>query len=756
MRPKVLEIAWHETQAIYSCDFQPLPVSQLKRLLPATIEEEERSEKPPAAAPARAYRFATCGGDFKVRLWMIHPNIPTVNAATHAALTGQEVAPHPPRVEYLATLSKHTAAVNVVRFSPSGQMLASASDDGNVILWVASDRPTTTFGETPEETPDKEHWRPQKMLQVTNKHVMDLAWSPDGDFFIAGSTDNTATIWKASTGECVFALREHAHIVQGVNWDPLNEYIATQSSDRAVHVNTFSFRNGVADVHPVSRPSRMEIRHSRTPSIPGVSRPSLVRRGSTTSEAGSVVTTASEMTEQPSATAAGGSQPQPPPTPSSISVPSTPNTSAMNPPPPGSGHKGTSSRRSSFSSQAPGSPALSVSALGRGRSPSPIPPLPAMRAPAPAVQSISQRLYGDESVTRFFRRLSFSPDGSLLLTPAGLIEDQIYKGSPLLVARSLSHDGSGSESLTAPSPAARPRAMDSAKPTVYIYSRANLARNPIAHLPGHKTPAVCIRFSPIFYDLRTTGTTSTPNEPKQITLDASNPSPIHVSLSMPPPPPPNKDSEDKSKDRPLGSVFALPYRLLYAVACQDAVLLYDTQQAGPVAIFRGLHYAGFTDIAWSPDGQAMMLSSADGYCSIVVFDLGELGTIHPTQQHHRQLAAIALTHGGGTSAAATPTPHSPSVSTMRASPAPPRSERESSVASSAAVPPPLFARQRAPSSASSVDQPLPTPSEDEMVAAVRRPSAANSEADDSGKRGADEAGQPRKKRRVALQHLGAE
>lgn len=84
--------------------------------------------------------------------------------------------------------------------------------------------------------------------RVTNKHVLDIAWSPDGEFIIAGSTDNTATIWKASTGEwsdsfydsiqltpsgeCVFALREHSHIVQGVDWDPLNEFIATQSSDR--------------------------------------------------------------------------------------------------------------------------------------------------------------------------------------------------------------------------------------------------------------------------------------------------------------------------------------------------------------------------------------------------------------------------------------------------------------------------------------------------------------------------------------------
>ena len=209
-----------------------------------------------------------------------------------------------------------------------------------------------------------------------------------------------------------------------------------------------------------------------------------------------------------------------------------------------------------------------------------------------------QRLYGEEGVTRFFRRLTFSPDGSLLLTPAGQIEDQIYRGSPMLATRSLSQEGGDSSSIP------RPRTnVDTGKPTVYIYSRANLARAPIAHLPGHKTASVAIRFSPVFYDLRTATSTSTSlqTEPKQITLDKTDPGPVHVSLSMPPPPLPSKETDkdaEKEKDKPLGSVFALPYRLLYAVACQDSVLLYDTQQSGPIAIFRGLHYAGFTDVAW--------------------------------------------------------------------------------------------------------------------------------------------------------------
>ena len=329
----------------------------------------------------------------------------------------------------------------------------------------------------------------------------------------------------------------------------------------------------------------MEIRHSRTPSFPSGPRPNMVRRASTTSETGSVITTASEYADNIKNLEAAPMTP-------SASMPSTPQPApaAMNPPPtstkPGS-------RRSSFSgSQAAASPSLSATTFrGRaGRSPSPIPPLPAIRAPPTSAHAIQQRLYGEEGVTRFFRRLSFSPDGSLLLTPAGQIEDQLFKGSPMLSTRSLSHDGSE------PAAASKTKVAEGGKPTVYLYSRANLARAPIAHLPGHKTAAVAIRFSPVFYDLRTGPVTAT--EPKQIILDRTETGPIQVSLSMPPPPLPAKDEKEDVKEKSLGSVFALPYILLYAVACQDSVLLYDTQQSGPIAIFRGLHYAGFTDIAW--------------------------------------------------------------------------------------------------------------------------------------------------------------
>ena len=53
-----------------------------------------------------------------MKIWMVHPNIMPPSVAVGTASTS--AAPHPPRVEYLATLSKHQAPVNVVRFSPNG------------------------------------------------------------------------------------------------------------------------------------------------------------------------------------------------------------------------------------------------------------------------------------------------------------------------------------------------------------------------------------------------------------------------------------------------------------------------------------------------------------------------------------------------------------------------------------------------------------------------------------------------------------
>lgn len=80
-----------------------------------------------------------------------------------------------------------------------GETLASAGDDGNVLLWQPSDHPIASFGE--DGTEDVEHWRVKTMCRSSSgSEIYDLAWSPDGTYFITGSMDNVARIYKAETG----------------------------------------------------------------------------------------------------------------------------------------------------------------------------------------------------------------------------------------------------------------------------------------------------------------------------------------------------------------------------------------------------------------------------------------------------------------------------------------------------------------------------------------------------------------------------
>lgn len=247
-----------------------------------------------------------------------------------------------------------------------------------------------------------------------------------------------------------------------------------------------------------------------------------------------------------------------------------------------------SSRRSSTSgsqSHMSHSPAL----LPQGaphrhlRSPSPA-PLPAVRAP-PAVDAKADniKLYGDANSTPFFRRLCWSTDGSLLLTPAGLFEDPY--GS---IAKYAAESDSIKKKAAAgpPVPAKKAVVADTTpKPTVYIYSRANVARPPIAHLPGHKTTSIAIRFCPVLWELRALRAEGDEDGPR-VELGTET-----VDVPLP------GASDDRPTSRPQ-SLFDLPYRMVYAVATLDCVFLYDTQQAGPICVFGNLHYAPFTDLSW--------------------------------------------------------------------------------------------------------------------------------------------------------------
>jgi chromatin assembly factor 1 subunit B len=77
---------------------------------------------------------------------------------------------------------------------------------------------------------------------------------------------------------------------------------------------------------------------------------------------------------------------------------------------------------------------------------------------------------------------------------------------------------------------------------------------------------------------------------------------------------------------------SLPYRSIFAVLTLDSVLIYDTHHLEPLSVISGLHYAGLTDCCWSRDGRNLIVSSSDGYMSIINFAPGELGKVLVQQQ----------------------------------------------------------------------------------------------------------------------------
>lgn len=360
-------------------------------------------------------------------------------------------------------------------------------------------------------------------------------------------------------------IAEHSHYVQGVAWDPLNEFVATQSSDRSVHIYSLKTKDGQFSLTTHGKFMKMDLP---------------AKRISSSSPAPPDPTSRSQPSQPATSNSATIASPAP-------STPGTPMTSNLPMDPPPVSH----SRRSSFGS----SPSIRRSA-----SPAPSLPLPAVKPldlPSPSVLGglgvKNANIYANETFASFFRRLTFAPDGSLLFTPAGQ-----YKTTHVSAADSA-------------------KTTDEVINTVYVYTRAGFNKPPISHLPGHKKPSVAIKCSPIYYILRrghqparhitldtSSGEEVFPSLPDPVVSNPSASDPKEASSSTPAAgdsakqPPSKTADESSSGNQAPATVFALPYRIVYAVATQDAVLVYDSQQQTPICVVSNLHFATFTDLTW--------------------------------------------------------------------------------------------------------------------------------------------------------------
>ncbi|XP_017770108.1 PREDICTED: chromatin assembly factor 1 subunit B [Nicrophorus vespilloides] len=376
MKCTIPEISWHNREPILSVDIQPIQ--------------------------GKFYRLATGSSDSLVLIWQL-------KISDSGAVD----------VEVLSELTRHQKAVNAVRWSPDGQYLASGDDDANIILWqMKVDNVPLLEG----DNNFKETWNVHKILRGHKEDVYDICWSPNGNKLLSGSVDNSAILWDMNKAQSEYIITDQKNFVQGVAWDPKNQFIATMSNDRICRIFE---QNG----------RRVRAR------------------------------------------------------------------------------------------------------IGRG-------PLPVDESHP--LHNKEVKYFHDDTFKSFFRRLTFSPDGSFLIVPSGCIESEDCK---------------------------------SAMYGTFIFTLDSF-KQPAAIFPSPKQCSIVAKCSPILYELRPKGS------------------------------------------KPL---IDLPYRIIIAIATDSDVILYDTQQNAPFACLQKVHYTRLTDLTWSHDGLLLVVSSTDGFISLVTFEENELG-----------------------------------------------------------------------------------------------------------------------------------
>ncbi|XP_017077794.1 chromatin assembly factor 1 subunit B [Drosophila eugracilis] len=390
MKCKIPEISWHNRDPVLSVDIQ---LNGLGLRSPAIC------------------RLASGGTDAHVLIWY-------VNRSDDAEGVDLELA---------VDLSRHQRAVNTVRWSPNGELLASGDDESVVFIWKQkADHEVINIVDADGcSEQDKEVWTTLKVLRGHREDIYDLSWAPNSQFLVTGSVDNTAMLWDVHKGKSMAILDDHKGYVQGVAWDPCNQYIATMSTDRQMRIFDANTKKVLHRVGKCGFPVK-------------------------------------------------------------------------------EGHE---------------------------------------------MHGKNIRLYHDGTLQTFFRRLCFTPDGKLLITPAGITD---YDG----VVKPIN--------------------------TTYGFSRYDLSK-PAFVLPFPNEYAVAVRCSPVLYRLR---------------------------------------PYNEEKNPPI---ITLPYRMIYAVATKNSVFFYDTQQPVPFAIVSNIHYTRLTDLTWSSDGTVLIVSSTDGFCSLLTFEANELG-----------------------------------------------------------------------------------------------------------------------------------
>lgn len=112
----------------------------------------------------------------------------------------------------------HKNAVMDVSFSPKGNLMASASRDRTIRLWVPSIQ-----GETAD-------------IKAHSGVVRSVEFSPDGSQLLTASDDKSIKLWMVARRKFVCSFLGHNHWVRCARFSPNNHLIASCSDDKTIRL----------------------------------------------------------------------------------------------------------------------------------------------------------------------------------------------------------------------------------------------------------------------------------------------------------------------------------------------------------------------------------------------------------------------------------------------------------------------------------------------------------------------------------------
>ncbi len=83
---------------------------------------------------------------------------------------------------------------------------------------------------------DVANWDVVRELAMHDGSLMSVAYSPDGQFIVNTSWDNTARIWNGATGKTLHVLSGHVDVVNSAVYNPDGRLIVTVLSDGTARI----------------------------------------------------------------------------------------------------------------------------------------------------------------------------------------------------------------------------------------------------------------------------------------------------------------------------------------------------------------------------------------------------------------------------------------------------------------------------------------------------------------------------------------